>query len=382
MMKKTLLALTVAALAASSAQAYKFQIQETGTDIDFNGSLRVKWESTSNTTDTYGSTPSQKKDHINHSVSNNGSRFGFKVKQKLTDDFYALGRIEWRLRGEADSQHDFDHLYTRILYAGFGYKHADKQFSELTYGNMPTITDEVKRTDLANTYSLSDGLLDSAARRATQYTYTSEYENGDKVRAGIYYGGASKRGDTNLDLKNPRKNVWGVGSIYEHKINDIQSVSFGAGFTREISANTNTNNSFATNAYSLGASYTFVNTTYGIDLERQVTNHKGGYDNKNTKNEIRTIVLQKFNNPWTYNNDLNVYAMYAYKTDKDHTGSRTEKTKNQFMVGTEYYVYKQGSIKVKPFVEWQATRTKTQENGVETSKAHDYKTVVGLRAYW
>ena len=35
------------------------------------------------------------------------------------------------------------------------------------------------------------------------------------------------------------------------------------------------------------------------------------------------------------------------KTDKDHTGSRTEKTKNQFMVGTEYYVYKQGSIKVK-----------------------------------
>ena len=186
MMKKTLLSLTVAALAASSAQAYKFQIQETGTDIDFNGSLRVKWESTSNTTDTYGSTPSQKKDHINHSVSNNGSRFGFKVKQKLTDDFYALGRIEWRLRGEADSQHDFDHLYTRILYAGFGYKHADKQFSELTYGNMPTITDEVKRTDLANTYSLSDGLLDSAARRATQYTYTSEYENGDKVRAGIY----------------------------------------------------------------------------------------------------------------------------------------------------------------------------------------------------
>jgi outer membrane protein p2 len=61
MMKKTLLALTVAALAASSAQAYKFQIQETGTDIDFNGSLRVKWESTSHTTDTYGSTPSQKK---------------------------------------------------------------------------------------------------------------------------------------------------------------------------------------------------------------------------------------------------------------------------------------------------------------------------------
>ena len=36
------------------------------------------------------------------------------------------------------SQHDFDHVYTRQLYAGFGHK----QFGELTYGNMVTITDE------------------------------------------------------------------------------------------------------------------------------------------------------------------------------------------------------------------------------------------------
>ena len=49
-MKKTLLALSVAALAAGSAQAYNFHIDQTGTDVDFYGSLRVKWESTSNKT--------------------------------------------------------------------------------------------------------------------------------------------------------------------------------------------------------------------------------------------------------------------------------------------------------------------------------------------
>ena len=49
-MKKTLLALSVVALAAGSAQAYNFHVDQTGTDVDFYGSLRVKWESTSNKT--------------------------------------------------------------------------------------------------------------------------------------------------------------------------------------------------------------------------------------------------------------------------------------------------------------------------------------------
>ena len=40
-MKKTLLALSVAALAAGSAQAYNFHIDQTGTDVGFYGSLRA-----------------------------------------------------------------------------------------------------------------------------------------------------------------------------------------------------------------------------------------------------------------------------------------------------------------------------------------------------
>ena len=60
------------------------------------------------------------------------------------------------------------------------------------------------------------------------------------------------------------------------------------------------------------------------------------------------------------NEDWNVYAMYSYKTEKTlPVGSAYSKsTDRQFLVGTEYYVFKQGSVKVKPFIEWQATRTK------------------------
>ncbi len=359
-MKKTLLALSVAALAAGSAQAYNFHIDQTGTDVDFYGSLRVKWESTSNKTNYVNGDVT--KEHINHAVDNNGSRFGFKLKQSLGGDFYALGRVEWRMRGEAPSQHDFDHIYTHQLYAGFGHK----QFGELTYGNMVTITDEVKQSDLANTYSLSDGLLDGSARRVTQYVYNGNYGD-NKVKFGAYYGGSSKRSMKNLDLTNKRKNAWGTGLIFNHAIDSIQNVTVAAGFTREISENAN-NTSYYRNAYGLGLAYNFVHTTYGVDLERQVTKNQG---DKRTKNEVRAVVRQGLNEDW------NVYAMYAYKTDKQF--GDTDRTR-QFMVGTEYYVYNQGSLKVKPFLEWQATRTKYENSAVDRSR--DFKTVIGLRAYW
>ena len=48
------------------------------------------------------------------------------------------------------------------------------------------------------------------------------------------------------------------------------------------------------------------------------------------------------------NEDWNVYVMYSYKTEKTlPVGSAYSKsTDRQFLVGTEYYVYNQGSLKV------------------------------------
>ena len=283
-MKKTLLALSVAALAAGSAQAYNFHIDQTGTDVDFYGSLRVKWESTSNKTNYVNGDVT--KEHINHAVDNNGSRFGFKLKQSLGGDFYALGRVEWRMRGEAPSQHDFDHIYTHQLYAGFGHK----QFGELTYGNMVTITDEVKQSDLANTYSLTDGLLETSARRVTQYVYNGDYGS-NKVKFGAYYGGSSKRNIKNVDLKNNRKNTWGTGLIFNHEIDSIQNVTVAAGFTRQISENAN-KTAYYSNAYALGLAYNFVHTTYGLDLAHKDTKNKGGAGNKVKNNEVTAVIRQ------------------------------------------------------------------------------------------
>ncbi|WP_373778035.1 porin [Glaesserella sp.] len=369
-MKKTAFTLSALALAASSAQAYTFVDNETsGTKLEFLGSARIMWRSTSEK-ETYAD-GSQTQEHINHAIANNGSRFGFRITQQLGNGVYALGRVEWRFRGTGSSQHDFTDIYTRQLYAGIGHK----QYGELTYGHQTVITDEVKQTDLPNTLSLSDGLLNSAARKSVQYVYKGI----DGLKVGVYYGGSSKRGNTGLDLSNKRKDTWGAGAIYKYKIDDAQSITFGAGVTNETSERSGGN--YDATAYSFGTAYTLNKTTLGLDLERKQTDDRYNSGDKRVQKEIRTVLYQKLTDDWS------AYTMYAYKTDKaDFTSaarSNTESKTHQYMVGTEYYlVPKSNPLYVKTFLEWQTSRAKNYTNGEKTSKTRDNQTVIGLRAYW
>ncbi len=363
-MKKTLFTLTALALATGSANAYTIvDNQETGTKLDFSGSARLKWRSTSDKTTAANGTQTRK--HINEAVSNNGSRFGFRLTQQLGNGFYALGRVEWRFRGTSSSQHDFDDLYTRQLYAGIGHK----QYGELTYGHMTTITDEVKRTDLPNTLSLSDGLLNSASRKVVQYTYSGI----EGLKVGGFYGAHSKRNNNALDLANHRKDVWGLAAIYKHKIDDLQSVTAGTGISRERFEKTS-NSTYDVTAYALGLAYTYDKTTVGLDLERRVTDNQGSA-RKGTEKEVRTVLHQKLTDQW------NAYTMYAYKTAKvDYISSNdTEAKRHQFMLGSEYYIVPKY---LKGFVEWKTSRTQNYAAGQKTTKSRNNETVIGLRAYW
>ncbi|EFL80632.1 porin [Actinobacillus pleuropneumoniae] len=376
-MKKTALALFASAFMASSASAVElFNLDSTGTKAEFIGSARVKWTSTS-TKDTYQN-GSAVRNHVNKPVQNNGSRFGFRLTQQLGSGVYALGRVEWRLRGAdergvSSSQHDFDHIYAHQLYAGFGHK----QYGEVTYGNQTVITDEVKQTDIPNTLSLSDGLLVSGARRSVQYVYKGI----EGLKVGAYYGGHNQRSNTNMDLSQDRKDVWGFGSIYNHKFDDVQSVQVATGFSRERFERIGSAPAYDRNAYSVGAAYTYDKTTFGVDLERRKTENQSVQGNERTEKEVRTLVYHRLTDDWR------AYGMYAYKTNRLERaiGRDNNEKKHQFMVGTEYYLPKVvDQLKTKLFVEWQATRTKHPEAKVArgVNKSRDYTTVVGFRAYW
>lgn len=378
-MKKTLLALSVAAFAANSASALTIvDSQETGTKVDFTGSLRLMWRSISDRSTTANHVVTR--DHVNHAISNNGSRFGFKITQDLAEGFYALGRVEWRSRGAdtlgvSSSQHNFDHIYVRQLYAGIGHK----QLGELTYGNQTTITDEVKQTDLPNTLSLSEGLLDYAARRSVQYVYNGV----EGLRIGGYYAGSSKRNDANRDLAQKRDNEYGAGATYRWQLADNQSVKFGAGFTRENYKANAALPEFNRVAYAFGTAYTFGATTLGLDLERRNTEDQYVIGNERVEKEVRTVLFHRLTDQW------NAYGMYAHKRNKLNAvnGVTSESRKNQFMIGTEHAIAKetlaQYKLRAKAFLEWQTTRTKHYTNGVQTgNKSRNNTTVAGFRVYW
>lgn len=365
-MKKTTLALLASAFVANSASAITvFDNQDTGTKVEFTGSARLQWRSTANkTSNVNGATT---RNHVNQAVRDNGSRFGFKVNQQLGAGFYALGRVEWRFQDLSSSQHGFDHVYDRQLYAGIGHK----QYGELTYGNMTTVTDEVKQTDLPNTLSLSDGLLTYGARHAIQYTY----QGIDGLKLGAFYSGHSQRGLNGLDLTNHVKDVWGAAAIYKHKIDELQSVKTGIGFTRDRFEQSN-RPAYDRNAFSFGTAYTYDKTTIGVDLERRETNDQALVGNKRTEKEIRTVLFHKITDDWR------AYTMYAYKDNKLDAivGSNDTKVRrHQFMLGTEYYIVPKY---LKAFVEWQTTHAKHFENGEKTKRVRDNITVIGARAYW
>ena len=376
-MQKTTLAFLISAFAASTASAVTLvDSQKSGTKVEFVGSARIKLTNTADKeTDVREGTVT--KNQTNRPVQNNGTRFGFKLKQSLGNDFYGLGRVEWRFRGkdnagnEARSNHDFDHMYARQLYAGVGHK----RFGELTYGNQTVITDEVKQTDLANTLSLSDGLLASGVRRSIQYVYDNKNQG---IKAGVYYGGKSPRGNDGLSLDNERKDVWGAGAIKTFKLDDKQEVIVAAGTSRERFRQSAPSD-YSRTAYSVGGAYTYDKTTVGLDLERRIIKDEEEAGNKETNDEIRTVLYHKLSSDWR------AYGMYAYKTEKrDYVSSSDRKEKqHQFMLGTEYYLIpKSKPLSVKTFLEVQNTRTKNYRRDELRTKERNYTTVVGLRAYW
>ncbi|QLB20553.1 porin [Vespertiliibacter pulmonis] len=376
-MKKQIFILSAIALATASAQAYPLlKSEQTGTTVDFTGSARIVWKSTSHKNQAING--ESKKEHINHAVANNGSRFGFKIKQDLGLGAYALGNVEWRFRGTSSSQHDFDDIYTCQLFAGIG--HA--QYGELTYGNMTTITDEVKQTDLGNTLSLSDGLLVGSARKVAQYTYKGI----EGLKLGGFFGGKSKRNMAGLNLHNQRKDVWGLAAIYNGTISsgeNPQSIKIGTGVTRERAFNSGTNNKFDRTAYSLGTAYTIDRTTLGIDLERAITHDQGQIGNKRTQSEVRSVLKHKLTDNWA------AYTMYAYKTDKLIAVSDADNNvkKHQFMVGTEYSLAPNALIpayfkQVKTFAEVATSRAKHYSNREKVAKIRDNAVAVGLRIFW
>jgi len=78
----------------------------------------------------------------NSALRNAGSRFGITVKHNLDNDFYALGRVEFRF-DDTTSRDKFGGVYAKRAYVGLG----SKAIGELKFGRQLTIADDLTQAN-------------------------------------------------------------------------------------------------------------------------------------------------------------------------------------------------------------------------------------------
>ena len=201
-MKKTLAALIVSAVAASAANAAVVYDNE-GTNVQLNGSLRLILEK-ADKKEYDAANHSTKK--ANSALRNAGSRFGITVKHNLDNDFYALGRLEFRF-DDTDSRDQFGRLYAKRAYVGLG----SKATGDITFGRQLTIADDLTQ---ANDYEYGfipkEEYIPTAGTGVVRYDY--------KGIEGLQLSANYNFGQTNNEKGKPLnpgiKNAYAVGALY------------------------------------------------------------------------------------------------------------------------------------------------------------------------
>jgi len=222
-MKKTLAALIVSAVAASAANAAVVYNNE-GTKVELNGSLRLILEK-ANAKETNPQTGVSTKT-ANSALRNAGSRFGITVKHNLDNDFYALGRLEFRF-DDTESRDQFGSLYAKRAYVGLG----SKATGDITFGRQVTIAD-----DLSQTNDYEYGLIPKGKYIPTSGTGVVRYDY--KGIEGLQLSANYNFGQRHNEMGNPLKTKKGALDVNGNQ-------TYVADPTGNIK-----------NAYGLGALYT------------------------------------------------------------------------------------------------------------------------------
>ncbi|MBF1200206.1 MAG: porin, partial [Haemophilus parainfluenzae] len=198
-MKKTLAALIVSAVAASAANAAVVYDNE-GTNVQLNGSLRLILEKAdSKTYDKAGKSTKT----ANSALRNAGSRFGITVKHNLDNDFYALGRLEFRF-DDTESRDQFGSLYAKRAYVGLG----SKATGDITFGRQLTIADDLSQ---ANDYEY--GFIPKGDYIPTSGTgvVRYDYKGIEGLQLSANYNFGQRHNDKGNLLKVGLKNAYGLG---------------------------------------------------------------------------------------------------------------------------------------------------------------------------
>lgn len=347
-MKKTLAALIVTAFAASAANAAVVYDNE-GTKVELNGSLRLIMEKADKKVYNVANQSTKK---ANSALRNAGSRFGITVKHNLDNDFYALGRLEFRF-DDTTSRDKFGRLYAKRAYVGLG----SKATGDITFGRQLTIAD-----DLSQAVDYEYGFIPKSEYIPTAGTGVVRYDY--KGIEGLQLSANYNFGQTNDEKGNPLKpgikNAYAVGALYT--VGDLDArLAYGH-------TNFETGASYAHRLDGVLASlgYKFGDFTLTGDF---------GYGHE----KLDDAKVNKFYVSPGFAYQVvpasKVYGNYLYERAK----GESDKVKTHgFLLGADYKLHKQVVL----FVEGKYVTAKKYTNDAYDGKVKDRAIGVGMRVFF
>ncbi|UVV65830.1 porin [Glaesserella parasuis] len=359
-MKKTLVALAVAAFAASASAVTVYENE--GTKVDFDGQLRLLLEKQASKVKGQSSTDG----HTN--LKNNSSRFGISIKHNINENLYGFGRYETRLGSDSKNAAEWGDVTTEEAYVGLGgYGH------EISFGKQAVIGDSIGQAGFDKVYGVGTGgikysanntnkkgfdILTASSDSAINYTYTGI----EGLTLGANYNVANERDKKTGKVKvDSAESGFGLGAKYTAKIAESQSVTVAAGYTHDDYKSGSVNKKDKDGVY-FGLKYVNAPFTVAVD---------GGHGVEKTGNVKEKIDFVRTGARFDVTPKSGVYGNYSYGTYKNKAYKATA---HQFMLGADYKLHKQ----VVTFVEGRLIKNKDSDNNKVTDKALG----VGLRVLW
>lgn len=347
-MKKTLAALIVSAFAASAANAAVVYDNE-GTKVELNGSLRLIMEKADKKVYNAANQSTKK---ANSALRNAGSRFGITVKHNLDNDFYALGRLEFRF-DDTDSRDKFGRLYAKRAYVGLG----SKATGDITFGRQVTIADElVQANDYEYGFIPKEEYIPKDGTGVVRY----DYKGIEGLQLSANYNFGQKNNEKGKALDPAIKNAFGFGALYTAGDLDARFAYGHTSFETDASYKHRVDGFLASLGYKFGDFTLTGDFAYG---------HEKFDDEKTNKFYVapgfayQVVPASK------------VYGNYLYERAK----GESDKVKTHgFLLGADYKLHKQVVL----FVEGKYVTTKEYVNDTYDGKTKDRAIGVGMRVYF
>lgn len=356
-MKKTLVALVVAAAAVAGSANAAVVYEQDGAKVELSGSFRMF----------LGKVGDQRGDLIN-----DDSRIKINASQDLGNGLSAFAGYQIRFNDigtDAETKTTFGNPSTYHLFGGI--KHAD--VGALSFGRQPTNADDVLQ-DATYYRSGSYGPLTTRSDKSVKFRSTEW--NGFSFGADYLFGHSNKEVDPALAVGNQvpleYKNGYGVAAFYHYDLAEDHKLEFAAGYTQDNydSLAISTESSQKKKAWLLHGSYTYGPVYFALNYGQ----YKNAYDN--------TVLLNKDNKGhyalidarYQFSEPSAVFAQWERKDKRVDGQAVTEEIKNRYQVGVDYKLHKN----VVTYAMYEQERVK--DSSGDTEKDNIYG--VGLRVYF